>query len=217
MNSLEAYFDRHTTGPGLWKWQHYFEIYHRYFAKFIGQKPLVVEVGVYSGGSLGMWKKYFGEGCQIGGIDIQPACMAYAKDGCRVYIGDQGNREFWAEFRQHCPHVDIIIDDGSHKPEDQIVTLEEMLPHLAPGGVYLCEDIHNERNAFAAYLHGLADQLNGWADIYSPHVLAFGATPFQKMVHSIHFYPYIAVIEKHVNPPEKFTAPKHGTEWQPFA
>ena len=53
---LETYFDRLTDGPGIWKWRHYFEIYHRHFQRFIDRPVVVVEVGVYSGGSLGMWQ-----------------------------------------------------------------------------------------------------------------------------------------------------------------
>src|SRR4051812_2508259 len=59
-NALLQYFDAHTEGPGIWKFRHYFEIYQRHFAKFVGQDVHVVEIGVYSGGSLNMWKEYFG-------------------------------------------------------------------------------------------------------------------------------------------------------------
>jgi hypothetical protein len=48
-----------------------------------------------------------------------------------------------AKFKALVPKVDIVVDDGSHLPEHQIVTLEEMLPHVSAEGVYLCEDIEN--------------------------------------------------------------------------
>src|SRR5580704_8369217 len=35
-NPLLQYFDSHQSGKGIWKWRHYFEIYHRHFAKFVG-------------------------------------------------------------------------------------------------------------------------------------------------------------------------------------
>src|SRR4051794_15999110 len=59
-SSIEEYWDAHTDGPGIWKFRHYFEIYHRHFSKFIGTEVHVAEIGVYSGGSLNMWKEYFG-------------------------------------------------------------------------------------------------------------------------------------------------------------
>jgi hypothetical protein len=56
----------------LHKWMHYFDIYERHFERFSGTSPIVVEVGVSSGGSLAMLKEYFRPGCRIVGIDIDP-------------------------------------------------------------------------------------------------------------------------------------------------
>ena len=35
-NPLRSYFDAYTEGPGIVKWVHYFDVYHRHFAKFRG-------------------------------------------------------------------------------------------------------------------------------------------------------------------------------------
>ena len=61
-----------------------------------------------------------------------------------VLIGDQADRTFWRRMIAHgtLPPLDIVIDDGGHTPDQQRVTLEELLPHIRPGGVYVCEDIH---------------------------------------------------------------------------
>ena len=162
-----------------------------------------------------MWKSYFGDGCRVYGVDIEPACRIYANETTTIYIGDQANRDFWKRFRQEVPRVDILIDDGGHEPEQQIVTLEEMLPHIRHGGVYLCEDVHGVDNPFAAYVAGLARRLNDFArpdravPLCEPHA-------FQSSVHSVHLYPFVTVIEKSEQPVKQFVAPKHGTEWQPF-
>ncbi len=218
-NALLAYFNEHKAGPGIWKWQHYFDIYQRHFAQFVGREVHVVEVGIYSGGSLPMWKHYFGPGCRVYGVDIEEACKAYRDETTRVFIGDQADRAFWAKLRSEVPRVDILIDDGGHQPEQQIVTLEEMLPHLSPGGVYLCEDIHGTTNGFAAYLHGLATELHAIATALMPDGqpgAAFTASRLQSGISSIHLYPFAAVIEKRTRPVERLVAPKHGTQWQPF-
>src|SRR5262245_19556515 len=73
-NPLWRYFQAHTEWRGLHKWIHYFEIYHRHLAKFVGKEVRVVEVGIQSGGSLEMWMDYFGAGCRITGIDIDAEC-----------------------------------------------------------------------------------------------------------------------------------------------
>ena len=167
-NPLWEYFESHREGRGIFKWTHYFEIYQRHLSKFVGRNPQVVEIGIYSGGSLGLWRHYFGPGCHVSGIDIQEECKSYQDSDTSIYIGDQADRGFWKRFRDESPAVDVLIDDGGHSPEQQRVTLEEMLPYLRPGGVYLCEDVHGVNNAFAAYAHKLADLLNAF-DWMQPH------------------------------------------------
>lgn len=208
-NPLRAYFDSVTEGPGIWKWLHYFDIYHRHFAKFIGKEVTLVEVGVYGGGSLAMWRQYFGPRCQVHGVDIEPACQRCAAERISVHIGDQSDRAFWQLFRQQIPSVDVFIDDGGHTPEQQRITLEEMLPHVTPGGVYLCEDIHGVGNPFSTFVHSLADKLNAreWQDSAST------ATVFQASIHSFHFYPYIVAIEKATVSSAGFVALKRGSDW----
>ena len=102
----------------------------------------------------------------------------------------------------------------------RIVTLEEMLPHIRPGGVYVCEDVHGVNNDFAAYAHGLAAGLNA-ATPKAYEGAAYGGvavkpTPFQQSILSFHLYPFVVVIEKAEELTEEFVAPKHGTQWQPF-
>lgn len=214
-NPLFKYFQNHREGPGIWKWEHYFEIYHRHFAGFIGKKVNVLEIGIYSGGSLRMWQSYFGDKCHIYGVDIEAACKAYEEERVSVIIGDQSDRNFWRTFRENVSDIDILIDDGGHTPGQQQITLEEMLPHLRPGGIYLCEDIHGRTNKFSAFAAGLVHELNGMNRM-SGTLLQSNVTQFQSSIHSIHFYPYLVVIEKHGIPLKQLSAPKHGTEWQPF-
>jgi methyltransferase family protein len=213
-NPLEDYFERHTTGPGLWKWRHYFDIYHRHFAKFVGREVHVVEIGVYSGGSLGMWRHYFGPACHIYGVDIQPECRAYEDDTTRIFIGDQGDPAFWRDFVQQVPAVDVVIDDGSHRSDDQIVTLEALLPHIRPGGVYLCEDVFRPRNLFHDYVNGLSRNLY-WRRPVGPPGDERYPTEFQRTV-SVHLYPFLAVIERRSSPLNELRGAKRGTEWQRF-
>jgi Methyltransferase domain len=213
-NSLERYFDEHATGPGIWKLQHYFEIYERHLGKFVGREVHAMEIGVYSGGSLQMWREYFGADSVVYGTDIEPACRAYESENVRIFIGDQADSGFWDRVMQEIPALDVVIDDGGHLPEQQAVTLEALLPIMRPGGVYICEDVHGPSNAFHSYIAGLASHLHtlepsSEADHYKPVGL-------QLAVSSIHLYPSLVVIELHESPPIEFVAAKQGTEWQPF-
>ncbi len=219
-NPLETWFDAHTEGAGVWKWRHYFEVYHRHLQKYRGQSPVILEIGVYSGGSLEMWPAYFGEGTRVIGVDIEPACRTYERPGVQVLIGDQGDPAFWRDALEWIPAPDIVIDDGSHEPAHQRVTLEAILPALRPGGVYVCEDVHGRRNDFAAFACGLADELHAarpeeGADSRERRS-ARPTSPFQRDVQSVHFYPFVVVVERQPAPLPELVAPKHGTQWQPF-
>lgn len=214
-NPLWDYFKNHRDGHGIWKWEHYFDIYHRHLARFVGRKVNILEIGIYSGGSLEMWRSYFGENSHIYGVDIEEVCKVYESEHVSVIIGDQASREFWSNFRKNVEGIDIIIDDGGHTPEQQQTTLEEMLPYLRPGGVYICEDVHSPFNRFAAYATGLVNELNGM-NLIPGDLLQSSVSPFQSSIHSIHFYPYVVVIEKRRASLAKLSAPKHGTEWQRF-
>lgn len=209
-NPLWSFFVNRTSGPGILKSQHYFDIYQRHLGRFVGSPVQVVEVGVFGGGSLELWATYFGPQCHVHGIDIRPECRRYTRQNITVHTGDQGDRRFWADFKRTVGPVDILIDDGSHYPEHQIVTLEEMLPYLRPGGVFICEDIRGVENAFAAYAGDLARHLN------YVHLTQSGRSetaPFQQSIQSIHFYPSIMVIEKHTMPLNEIRTLVRGTEW----
>jgi SAM-dependent methyltransferase len=217
---LERYFDEIREGRGIWKWRQYFDAYERHLSKFVGHAPTLLEIGIYSGGSLGMWRDYFGHGARIIGLDIEPATKCYEDEATEVLIGDQSDRAFWARFRQDVPSLDIVIDDGGHAPHQQLATLEELLPHLRPGGVFICEDIHGANNTFGAYVAGLVQNLNTMTveslrGNFENGVMS-RATPFQRAIHSVHHYPYMVVIEKNVVPVEFLLSEKHGTSWQPF-
>jgi len=214
-NPLGVYFESHEEGRGILKWLHYFDIYHRYFQKFVGQEVHIVEIGIFSGGSLDMWKEYFGPKCRIYGVDIHEECKAYEDSQTKVFVGDQADRSFWEGFKKNVPRVDIVIDDGGHLPHQQIVTLEELLPHVQPGGVFWCEDILGIHQRFVAYLYGLADRLNAYG--IKPDGSEVDPSEFQRSIYGIHLYPFVAVIEKAEVRVERFACPGHGTEWQPFS
>lgn len=215
-NPLEDYFDSHTVGPGIWKWRHYFSAYDRHLAKFRGQPVHVLEVGIYSGGSLDMWRHYFGETAHIYGVDVQPACRAYERAGTRILIGDQADADFWKSFKRDVPRLDVVIDDGGHQPSQQIATLEALLPHLQPGGVYMCEDIHGPENLFCSYLDGISRNLHDTSGWETGASLRVDTIEWQMLVDSVHLYPFLAVVERRAADLHLLEAEKHGTEWQPF-
>jgi len=123
MNDLEKYFTE-NIGRLIHKWKHYFEIYDRHFSRFRGTDVHVVEFGVSQGGSLQMWKEYFGLNCKIFGVDINPDCKALEEDQIEIYIGDQEDRNFLKSLAKTVPRIDILIDDGGHTMRQQKIPLK---------------------------------------------------------------------------------------------
>ncbi len=212
-NSLRAFAQARQDGRGIWKWNHYFDVYDRHLSRFRNTDVSILEIGIFGGGSLDMWRDYFGPSAKIYGVDIQPSCRAYATHGIEIFIGDQANREFWQRVRASVPRLDIVIDDGGHRYEQQVVSLQELLPFIAPGGVYICEDIHGGYNGFASYVHGLGHKLN---DASGGLNAVIPATAFQQAVASIHLYPFVTVIERNITAVRELTSTRYGTQWEPF-
>ena len=119
----------------------YFDVYDKYFEKYKGFPIRVLEIGVENGGSLRMWKEYFGPKSEIVGIDINPKCKEFECPGIKIYNGDQSNVEFLREIREKELPFNIIIDDGGHFPVQQITSWVHLFKHLTPNGIYLIEDV----------------------------------------------------------------------------
>ncbi|MBS0212418.1 MAG: class I SAM-dependent methyltransferase [Proteobacteria bacterium] len=210
MNDLQAFFEA-NDGRLIHKWMHYFEVYDRHFARFRGTDVHVLEFGVSQGGSLDMWRDYFGPRCRIFGADINPHCKTLENEHARIFIGDQEDRGFLRSLAQQIPRVDILIDDGGHTMRQQIATFEELFGHVSPNGVYLCEDIHTSywkrwggghrrRGSFVEYAKGFIDRIHAWHS-ESP---TLAVDDFTRSAHSLHWYDSILVIEK-----RPMTAPEH--------
>jgi cephalosporin hydroxylase len=129
---------RHHTGRRVDKWRHYFEIYDRHFERFRGKRIRVLEIGVDHGGSLQLWKKYFGTDAHVVGLDIDPRCAAFAEDQIEVRIGNQAD----VALLKSLGPFDIVIDDGSHRLQDQLASFAALWP--VTNGVYLIEDCHQQ-------------------------------------------------------------------------
>ncbi len=206
-NSLERHCD---------KFEHYFPLYERHFNRFVGTKPKILEIGVQYGGSAEMWRKYFGEGTIIHGVDIAPQCSE--TDYLKLFVGDQGDPEFWkTEFRRKKNFYDIVIDDGSHDNPHQIVTLLECFNMIRDGGVFWCEDTHTSyyhnvrvrdggyknSRSFTEFTKNIIDVINhkhtesaiGVGKFDGPKVPSWLISNFVK-TQGIHFYDSIIVIEK---------------------
>ena len=203
MNDLERFFANHT-GRKVVKWDHYLDIYDRYFSRYRGTEVHIVEIGVNNGGSLQMWKDYFGPEAHIYGVDINPACKAFEEERIQIFIGDQSDQAFLRELSAAIPKIDILIDDGGHEGPQQIPTYEILFPRIEPDGIYLCEDVstsywpefgggYERDGTFIEYAKGFVDQLHAW---HSKEPERLAVSDFTRSVVGVYFHDSIVVVEK---------------------
>jgi len=202
-NRLEEFF-LGNTGNLIHKWMHYFDIYDRHFSKFRNKPVVLLEFGVSHGGSLNMWRDYFGKQARIIGVDINPECKKFASEGYEIFIGSQEDEAFLKKLMKKIGPVDIVIDDGGHTMKQQLTTFENTYDHVKEGGVYLAEDLHTsywadfggglrKQGTFIEKCKDLIDQLNAW---HSRDTESLRVDNFTRTTPSIHFYDSIVVFEK---------------------
>jgi len=202
-NRLEAYF-RANPGRRINKWPHYFPIYDRHFSVYRGRAVHVMEFGVGQGGSLQMWRDYFGPAARVTGVDIDPRCAGLTGDRISVVTGDQEDREFLRGLTAVAGQPDVVIDDGGHHMGQQIATLEEMWPQLRDGGVFLTEDVHTSYGdrygggcrrpgTFVEYAKDLIDRVNAW---HSEDMAALEPDAWTRSVAGMHVYDSVIVLDK---------------------
>ena len=198
---LHRYF-LNNGGKRMDKWLHYFDIYERHLERFRQKNPVMIEIGVQGGGSLAMWKAYFGAGCKIVGIDIDPDCKRHEAVDIEVYIGSQDSLEIIRQVLSKYPVVDIVVDDGSHMQQHMTTTFNLLYENVSPGGVYVVEDTHacyweqfegglRKSGTFIEFSKSKIDEINA---VHTRGALL--PTIFTATTDSIVFYDSVVVFEK---------------------
>ena len=215
--TLHEIFQRNRRGD-IHRWHHYFEVYERFLSP-LRERPLtLLEIGVNRGGSLRMWRDYFGPSARIFGMDVNRKCAAFEKDGVRIFIGDQADRDFLRQVKAEVGELDVVIDDGGHKMLQQINSFEELYP--ATRLLYLVEDTHSSywkdfldmgSMTFIEYAKQKVDALHEWHrhrgsfELYAQPPSGRGrelpVSEFCATTLGVHFYDSMVVFEKSENPP----------------
>jgi len=198
---LEKLVFRHK-GQVLHKWLQFPVIYEKEFAIYQNTAVKMLEIGVFKGGSLELWRKYFGHEAAIFGIDINPECATYCDAPNQVRIGSQADPDFLHSVIEEMGAPDIILDDGSHVASHQKASFRCLFPKLKVGGLYVIEDLHTaywpgfyeggyRRKGTAIELaKSLVDDMHGW---YHDKGERFAG---KSEIASVRFYDSIVVIEK---------------------
>ena len=192
LENLEIY-KSYLASPYLsLKHSAYFQVYEELLAKYRNQKITFVEVGVLNGGSLFMWRHFFGPQARIIGIDFNPLAKRWKQEGFEIHIGSQSDPKFWENFFNEVGMVDVLLDDGGHTNEQQIVTTHQSIPFIRDGGLLIVEDVHTSyfkdfdnpsKYSFINYAKLFIDGIN--ARFPGVNVVQ---NVFRDVIYSAHFY-----------------------------
>jgi len=155
-------------------WIHgYTRYYDAHFAAIRNRALKVLEVGLLRGASLKMWRDYF-PNAEIVGADVRSDRWTRhcgTMKNTKVFIGDEREAAFrktLADYGQY----DVVIDDASHAPPDQLQLWQTLWPRLRRHGWYVIEDIHQSFRPNAAERcvpAGLEAEIYGSRDISEIH------------------------------------------------
>jgi len=179
------------------KHKSYFEVYDKLLEEYIGKDITFVEVGVLDGGSLFMWREFFGDNARIIGIEINESAKVWRDHGFEIFIGSQSDPMFWQDFYKKIGSVDILLDDGGHTYQQQIITVESAFPNINPGGKIIVEDTYTSyqkeygypsKSSFIKYAANLVDGIN----LRTPKIKT-NKDP-NKLIYSLSFFESIVAI-----------------------
>lgn len=179
----------------------YFRVYDTLFGPYRGRAITFVEVGILGGGSLFMWRSFFGPQARIIGVDLNPNARKWEKDGFEIFIGSQSDTAFWQDFARKVGPVDILLDDGGHTYAQQIITVESMLDAIRDKGLLVVEDTHTsylqgygpEQFSFMRYSQNLIDRINRRSSLVSD-------SPAERRIWSVQCFE--SIVAFHINRPE---------------
>lgn len=202
-------FMTNNTGKRVDKWEHYFAVYERHLSRFRNKSPVMLEIGVFGGGSLAMWREYFGPGCKIIGLDINPDCKAHEAEDIEIFIGSQDDEAIIATILAKYGLLNVVIDDGSHRMDHMKRTFELLYPKIDTNAAYIVEDTHTcywprwgggyrKQDTFQEFSKDRTDDLNA---AYTDGELPIST--FSVETDSIAFYDSMIVFEKRPQTPRR--------------
>ena len=116
----------------------YHKVYETFLKEFRNDYINLLEIGIDSGKSVNLWKDYF-PNSKIWGVDRD---IEWSDDRVSVLKVDQSKIEDLEDLVNKIPKCKLIIDDGSHVAEHQLMTFEFLFDKiLLEGGIYIIEDI----------------------------------------------------------------------------
>ena len=184
----------------------YLEHYQTHLGGLRDEEFNLLEIGIYQGASLRMFRDYFHK-ARIVGLDIKEVDLS-AERRITTYQGSQADPAVLQKINSEVGPFQVVIDDGSHRMQHVRKSFEILFPLLEDGGWYVIEDlstsywerygggIPGKKGTAIGMIKQLIDGINwdSW--------LAQNDRPSytDAWVSSIHLYHNICFLQKSANP-----------------
>lgn len=152
------------TGTDKWGVHFYTPHYERHLGHLRDEAFVLLEIGVggyartgKGGGSLRMWRRYFPR-AEVVGLDIEDKSFL-DRPRMTTVRGDQSDPAVLRGVVERFGVPLVVVDDGSHRPDDIIATFDVLFPLLPEGAVYAIEDTQTS----------YWPEFGGSEDLDSPH------------------------------------------------
>jgi hypothetical protein len=119
-------------------YHNYMDEYQRHLEKWWHAPIKLLEIGIDKGNSLRVWRDYFSQ-AEITGIDINPPLNI---EGVTCLQGSQADPDFLHKVHREYGPFNVVIDDGSHFNQHQMISFDTLFPLLVPRGTYVIEDLN---------------------------------------------------------------------------
>ena len=117
-------------------------VYESLFGHLRGHPVEMLELGLWGGGCLHLWRDFFGQASKITGLDINPIDPKFIdNERTFFYQGNQIDEPLMEKIGRERGPFDVIVDDASHSGHETWASLLLLWRWLKPGGIYVVEDI----------------------------------------------------------------------------
>lgn len=194
-------------------YHNYTEIYARYFAPLKDKPIKFLEIGIWKGYSVKLWEEYF-KNADLYFFDVTFSQIEYYSQRSHYLLANQDNaQDLQNAMAKTGGDFDVIIDDGGHTMNQQIVSFQTLFPYVKKGGMYIIEDLHTsywrefggggKAVTTVNYLKSLIDEIN-FVGVNTRRASHLDVDPavlkklnlYREQIESIHFYDSVAIIIK---------------------
>lgn len=147
MNVLDDLFFKYHADKTPRIKHHYSHVYYELFKDRRESVKKVLEIGTAEGASLFAWREFF-PNATIYGAEIDPKRVALlqGQERIKVFQCDQSNAtDLLRVIEEIGPDIDLIVDDGSHKPWDQVFSIFKLMQKVDKKTTYIIEDVNEPR------------------------------------------------------------------------